>query len=224
VAGTGDAVRITAIRAVGQGRKRVLALSDGRELIADAETCRRLGIRAGDDWTSDDVLTKLQTKTSEAGTHDAALRLLGSRARSESDMRRRLVARGASAEEVDSELERLRSAGLVDDERFAQAWVEERQRRTPRGRRMLQHELRSKGIAAESVELATQGVDDRAAALALARGKARAAGGADYAAFLAKVGGHLRRRGFDYEVTREAVKVAWREATGGAPEGEAGDE
>jgi hypothetical protein len=39
----------------------------------------------------------------------------------------------------------------------------------------------------------------------------------DYETFLAKIGGFLRRRGFDYSVSAEAARTAWDEL---AAEGE----
>jgi regulatory protein len=83
---------------------------------------------------------------------------------------------------------------------------------SPRGRRMLKYELLGRGIAPESADEATQEIDDRETALALARGRAGRAPRGSYELFFAKVGGFLRRRGFDYEVTAAATRQAWAEA------------
>ncbi|MEO8539775.1 MAG: RecX family transcriptional regulator, partial [bacterium] len=88
---------------------------------------------------------------------------------------------------------------------------EDRKRLSPRGRRMLRYELLGRGIDAESADAATRNIDDRETALMLARGRARRAPRTSYEAFFAKVGGFLRRRGFDYEVTAEATRHAWAE-------------
>ena len=104
-------------------------------------------------------------------------------------------------------------AGLLDDHKFARAWVEDRKRVSPRGRRMLRYELLGRGIDPESVDIVTEGIDDRETAFALARSRVRGSLLQDYDAFLAKVGGFLRRRGFDYSVAAEAARAAWQEAT-----------
>lgn len=49
-------------------------------------------------------------------------------------------------------LERLASVGLVDDLAFARWWREQRDRHAPRGRRMLEAELRGKGIPRDVIE------------------------------------------------------------------------
>ncbi|MBK6661488.1 MAG: regulatory protein RecX [Thermoflexaceae bacterium] len=78
--------------------------------------------------------------------HEAALRLLSHRARSENEMRTRLGMRGIAPAIIEEEIVRLRDAGLLDDEQFARAWVEDRKRFAPRGRRMLRYELLGRGI------------------------------------------------------------------------------
>lgn len=49
-------------------------------------------------------------------------------------------------------LERLAGLGLVDDRAFAVWWREQRDRHAPRGRRMLEAELRGKGVPRDVIE------------------------------------------------------------------------
>ena len=72
-------------------------------------------------------------------------------------------------------LDRLEEVGLVDDEAFAQSWVESRQQRRHLSRSALRRELQSKGVDRDQVDaaLATVDVEDElAAARALAAKKA----------------------------------------------------
>jgi regulatory protein len=202
--------RILEIRPVRHGRQRLLVLDDGRELPFDADACDELGIRSGDEAT-EELLRKLQTVEQRSQAHAAALRLLSHRARSEKEMRTRLGMRGIAPDVIDAEIERLQRAGLLDDEQFARAWVEDRKRLAPRGRRMLRYELLGRGIPPESVDLATRDVDDLQTALDLARTRAHGDAIASYDAFLNKVGGFLRRRGFDYSVISQALRTVWAE-------------
>lgn len=48
-------------------------------------------------------------------------------------------------------LDQLEEQGLVDDRRFARAWVHTRDRLAPRGEFLLRNELRQKGIAEEII-------------------------------------------------------------------------
>ncbi len=82
---------------------------------------------------------------------DAAARFLEPRARSESEVRRRLGQAGYRPELVDGTIARLYQLGMLDDEAFARAWIESRDRARPRGERALQQELAQKGIDREIV-------------------------------------------------------------------------
>lgn len=80
---------------------------------------------------------------------EAALRFLEARARSEAEVRRRLTYAGYRPDLVDGAVTRLAELGILDDEQFARAWVESRDRARPRGERALRRELSLKGIERE---------------------------------------------------------------------------
>ncbi len=86
--------------------------------------------------------------------HEAALRFLEARQRSVAEVRRRLTTAGYRADLVTSALDRLGDLGLLDDEAFARAWVESRDRAHPRGEHALMLELRQKGIEARVIAAA----------------------------------------------------------------------
>lgn len=206
---------VLALRSAGRGRHRLLVLDDGREFLFSEEACEQAGVEEGAPATAA-LLEALDAAEQRVNAHDAALRLLAHRARSAQEMRTRLAMRGIAPGAIDDEIERLRRSGLLDDEKFARAWVEDRKRTAPRGRRMLRYELLGRGIEPGSVDLVTRDIDDLAVALELARTKARGLALESYEAFLAKVGAFLQRRGFDYSVSAEATRRAWAEATGAA--------
>ncbi len=78
---------------------------------------------------------------------EAAARFLEARSRSVDEVRRRLGTAGYRPELIDAAVERLTELGMLDDESFARAWVESRDRAHPRGERAIRDELRRKGIA-----------------------------------------------------------------------------
>jgi regulatory protein len=208
----------------GKRRMQLLRLSDGRDFIFSREACDRHGIRPGV-RISEETLAELDAAEQRLQAHEAALRLLSQRSRAEHEMRQRLRMRGFAPEVVDEEIVRLRAAGLVDDERFAESWVADRQRLSPRGRRMLRYELLGRGIAPEAVDRATSGIDDLDVAIAAARARTRKIRDADYEAFATRVGAYLQRRGFGYDVVTQALRKVWAEvaatAEGGIEVGEA---
>jgi regulatory protein len=185
---------VTAIRAIGHGRQRLITLTDGRELAVSDEACARVPDLFVGAEATEATLAAIEKAEHRVLAHEAALRLLSHRSRSETEMRARLAMRGIEPTAVEDEIIRLRNAGLLDDEKFAVAWVEDRKRTAPRGRRMLRYELLGRGIEPESVDLATDGVDDRETALEVARSRAR-------------------RRGFDYALVVEVTRAVWTETT-----------
>lgn len=202
---------LTVVQVVpGKRRMLLIRLSDGRDFVFSEEACSRAGVREGLP-ISEETLAGLDAQEQRVQAHDAALRLLSHRSRSETEMRTRLTMRGIGPDVIEDELARLRESGLLDDEKFARAWVEDRKRLAPRGRRMLRFELLGRGIAPESVDQVTADVDDEALAQDLARGRARRLQSTDYESFVTNVGGFLRRRGFSYEVVMSATRAAWDE-------------
>ena len=104
---------------------------------------------------------------------EAAARFLEARSRSVDEVRRRLTTAGYRADLIDGAIARMTELGMLDDEAFARAWVESRDRARPRGERALQNELRLKGIDRSVVDLVleerrttedTTAVPDRVAA------------------------------------------------------------
>jgi len=211
---------VSAIRQAKRGRQRVVELSDGREFVFSDEACERAGLTVGSP-ASDEVLEGLDRAEERVNLHEAALRLLSVRPRSENEMRTRLGMRGYSEAAVSAEIERLRASQLLDDTKFATAWVEERKRLAPRGRRMLRYELLGRGIDPAFAEAATDGLDDSATALDLARQRLRKSPTPDFESFAARTGGFLQRRGFDYQVTAAALRAAWAERVDAEAEGAA---
>ena len=77
---------------------------------------------------------------------EAAARFLEARARSIGEVRRRLTSAGYRPDLVEGAITRLGELGMLDDEAFARAWVESRDRARPRGERALADELRLRGV------------------------------------------------------------------------------
>ncbi len=145
---------------------------------------------------------------------DAAARFLEARSRSVSEVRRRLTAAGYRADLVDGAIARLTELGMLDDEAFAQAWVESRDRARPRGERAIREELRVKGIDGVVMDEVlggrrtadTDSTPDREAAERLLTRNARAlARVEDPRQRRQRAYALLARNGFDPETCREAA-------------------
>jgi regulatory protein len=144
---------------------------------------------------------------------EAALRFLEARARSVAEVRRRLTRAGYRPDLVEAAVEHLSALGVLDDESFARAWVESRDRARPRGERALRQELALKGVErAVSDEIleerreAGQGseIDLEAARRLLARNSRGLARVADPRVRRQRAYALLARNGFDPDVCRAA--------------------
>lgn len=82
----------------------------------------------------------------------AAARFLEARPRAEAEVRRRLTGAGYRADLVEAAIVRLVEIGYLDDEAFARAWVESRDRARPRGEHALRRELGLKGVDRSTVD------------------------------------------------------------------------
>ena len=145
--------------------------------------------------------------------HDRALGLLAVRARSRSELERRLSSAGFEHDEVAETLDRLTAVGLVDDEAFARAFAEHAVDTRGEGRRAVESALFAKGIGRETIELVVSEVtgergDESERALALARSRLTRLAGADPSAAYRKLFSFLARRGYPPSVSREAARQA----------------
>lgn len=162
-------------------------------------------------FLSEAEVADLQRQDNLHRIRGAALTLLSFRPRSVSEVRGRLLRRGFDPTLVEEVLERLRGQGMLDDAGFAQFWVENRQAHRPRGGRLLQAELRAKGIDREVIEgVLPEDEEEEAAAYRLGERKARSLRGLDWREFRQRIGEHLVRRGFSYDTADSTARRLWR--------------
>jgi regulatory protein len=153
-----------------------------------------------------------ERKKPRGTARDRALNLLSFRDRSRRELEQRLLRAGFEPEDVAAAIEGLERVGLVDDERFARAVVEQEAGRRLAGRRAVASALAAKGVDREVVRSVLADLDDpgaeRERADELARSRAgRLAGLAPEVAFR-RLSGLLARRGYPPAVCREAARAA----------------
>ncbi len=109
----------------------------------------------------------------EAGLLDYAVKSLGSRMKSERDLRRLMAARAEPGEEgravIDAVVGKLKELGYLSDERFAADFTRLRQENDKFGRRRVQQGLMQKGVAQATVTEAVGKAYDEVDEVALAR-------------------------------------------------------
>jgi len=140
---------------------------------------------------------------------DAALSYLGPRQRSVWEVRQRLRRRGLDPDLIERTIAWLLERKFIDDDAFAGFWIEDRESFKPRGKRLLQQELRLRGVGPEIVATHLESLDEEDSAIRAARRKAQSLSGADYRTFATRIGGFLQRRGFSYDIIKTVTHRLW---------------
>ncbi len=142
---------------------------------------------------------------------EQALRFLGYRARSETEVRTKLAQSGFSLKIIEPTLTKLRSLKLLDDEAFARSFAQARIEDCGYGPLRLERELRQKGIAKSFIDrlldetFGRREGKDRARALLEKRFRSQDLSDAKT---LRRAVGFLQRRGYRDAVIAELLKVS----------------
>lgn len=143
--------------------------------------------------------------------HERALGLLAVRPRSARELRSRLLRAGFEGPEVDEELRRLESVGLVDDAAFALQLAEHEIGVRRSSGRAAASRLAAKGVDRSTIQEAVRaasGDPESERALELARSRVTRLSGVAPERAYARLVGFLARRGYDAGVARDAARSA----------------
>lgn len=201
--------RITAIKVQQRDNARVSIYIDEKfafGLHMDIQLDHRL--KAGDLLDEAKIATLLkEDEVRKAIT--AALNLISYRPRAAGELRGKLREKGYAPEAVDAAVARMQELRYLDDEAFAERWVESRQASRPRSERMLKRELAQKGVDKETIERTVEeaGVDEYGDALALGRKKFESVRHEERDVRYRRVSGFLGRRGYGYDIIRRVMET-----------------
>ena len=147
------------------------------------------------------------------------LRLLTARSRTRAELAGQLAKRGYPDDVAETVLSRLVAVGLIDDADFAEQWVRSRRARAGKGKRALAAELRTKGVDADVIAAALDGIDaaaerERAEQLVEQKLRREALADDDDTKVMRRLVGMLARRGYSQNMAVAVVSdglVAERE-------------
>jgi regulatory protein len=157
-----------------------------------------------------------------ADAMEIALRFLATRPRTRHELTLRLRRSSAPEPVIAATLDRLVELGYVDDAAFARWWGEQRDRHAPRGRHMLEAELRQRGVPRDVIEAYRAEHDeperppedeglpstDAERARDVLERHLRGRPVPDDPKALQRIGLFLTRRGFDPETVRSTIRAA----------------
>jgi regulatory protein len=203
--------KITAMRVQKRNPNRVNIFLDG-EFAFGVSRIVAAWLTIGQVMTDEKILEIQQDEANEAAFQNA-LKVISYRPRSIQEVQRKLQENGFDKTVVDLVIRRLKENGLLGDQEFAQAWIENRTVFRPRSQRLMALELRQKGVSDDVVQNALANtLDDETLAYQSAIQYARRLKGLEWQEFRKKLGAFLMRRGFSFEIVGPLVRQVWQES------------
>ncbi len=125
-------------------------------------------------------------------------------------MRDYLVKKKAGDEFIEKIITSFKEKKFLNDEAFARSWVLNRARLKPKGKSLLNFELRQKGITDEIInkvltEVQEEIPDELEQAKSLITKRMERMEGKSRQEIYQKVGGFLARRGFNWDIVKKAI-------------------
>jgi regulatory protein len=201
---------ITAITAQKRDKKRVNIFFDG-EFAFGISRIVAAWLQVGQNLT-DEQISKLISKDQDEVAYQRAIKLITYRDRSIAEIRQSLHQKQIPEEIIENVINRLGENGLLDDKRFANLWIENRNEFRPRSHRMLALELRKKGISEDIISQVLENTTaDEELAHKAAQKQIRRYMTLEWQDFRRKLGSFLARRGFSYETVDLTVHQIWAE-------------
>jgi regulatory protein len=196
-------MKITSIKQQVKAKERFSVYVDGVYSFSLSDTLLlESGLAAGRELTAAQI-EGFRRLSAEDKIYNYSLRYAAMRRRSRWEMGQYLERKDAPPALAEIILNKLCELGLVDDEDFAKAWVENRHLLRPTSRRKLQQELRAKHVADEIIQkvLRDDETSDKDGLRALIERKRRQTKYQDNT----KLMQYLARQGFGYEDIKTAL-------------------
>lgn len=142
---------------------------------------------------------------------DIALKFLSYKARSEKEVRDKLVSKEVESMTIDRVIEFLKRYDYINDEKFANSYVRERIRLKLEGRKKLVYDLRQKGIKQEIIDhvLDNTDIDEIDQAIKLLEKKVHDKTELDIKE-KQRIYQFLLRKGFSYDIIKKAFDLYFK--------------
>lgn len=199
--------RITAIQPQKAYPDRVSLFVDGEYVLGiRRELAYQLHIREGQLVTEEDLAT-WQHAEACAAARDLAIRYLAGQARSVQQMADYLRRKGIEPHVAADTIQQLETSGYLNEEAYAESFVNHRMQSKPRGKRMIRWELKQKGISEPLIDQALLQYEDEVEAarrlLSKKAAKIKQAPSADeWRDMQRKLGRFLMSKGFSLSTIR----------------------
>jgi regulatory protein len=195
--------KITAIKRQKNNSQRVNIYLDGEYAFALYAT-KAVHLCIGQCLSEHDIRA-LEDEDAKQKAYSSAVQLISRRPRSVKEVRDSLIKKNYSEGVIESTLNRLAKAGLLDDREFAKYWIDQRITFKPRGAALLRRELLLKGVETDVIAAELDAIDEDELAIQAARKWAERPSNLAKEDYQRKLSAFLARRGFRYSVVRSIV-------------------
>jgi regulatory protein len=155
---------------------------------------------------SEQKITEMISADEIERAFQGAIHFLSYRNRSEAEVRQNLEKKGFNELVIIETMNKLKEKGMVDDTNFAREWVENRVATKPRGRRLLEFELKQKKVGSDVIRQLLEFLpDELTLAIQAIKKKMHHFDDAEKDEFIRKLNSYLLRKGFKYEIVKEAI-------------------
>ena len=198
---------ITLIKPQRNGRRVNVYLDGVFGFGIDLDNLVLSGIKVNKEFTEEEI-KKIIKKAEFQKTYDKFLKFATLRPRSEKELRDWLKRKKVHESLHKDLFNRLKHLDLINDLEFAKWWVEQRQAFRPKSKRILNSELRMKGIKKEIIEkvLGEEKIDEEKIARQLLEKKAYKWKGLEPYKAKQKMSQYLAGKGFSWEIISKIFK------------------
>lgn len=200
---------ITSIKSQKRKERVNIYLDDKFGFGIDLENYVKLGLKV-DQELGEEEIAEIVKKAEFQKTLDKLLRFATLRPRSEKEIHLWLKRKKVHESLHPKLFDRLNRLELIDDEKFAKWWIEQRQSFRPKPKRILNNELRIKGICGEIIKkvLGEEEIDEEKMARELIEKRAYKWKNLEGFERKQKMSQYLAQKGFSWEIVEKVVKLS----------------
>lgn len=199
---------VTAVK-LQKNKKRANVYLDGKFGFGiDLENLLKLKIKEGQ-YINESEIEKIVGISESQKIWDRLLRFVSTRPKSEKEVRDWFLRKKVTGSLADKYLRRLKRLDFIDDLKFALWWIEQRLSFRPKPKKIIEQELKVKGVKKEIIDKAFSSfqIDEYGQAKAVFEKNKLRWKNLPPDKFRIKASGFLLRRGYSWEVVKKVLSL-----------------
>ena len=156
-----------------------------------------------------DEIEQISILEEENKAWQKSLRYISYKWRTETEVRNYLLENEYDPSLVNNTIQKLKEMQFINDHSYATSFVEQRIRHKPRGKKMMEYELKKKGLKSEDIAVGLLKVDQEIEfemAVELLKKRAHRYQNEDWKKARQKIGVYLQNKGFSLEIIHQVLE------------------